>query len=409
MRPPHDQAAFVEWLATLVAAGPPRGRDARMLAAALDDALGHPHRVAPAVHIVGTAGKGSVGGLLTDRVVKGGWSVATHQSPHVHDVRERFLLDGSLPPWPLVLEAAAAVFVAVDVVQRAHGRPPSFFSVTTAMSWELGRRHAVDLFVTEAGIGGRHDATALLDRPDTLTVITAIGLDHIDILGSTVEEIAEEKAAVLAGRRLAVVGPQPHSSAASVVRRIALAHGVEVDEVDGSYVDWREEATAVVDAVAARLAAVLGAALPPVAPDERRFPPGRHEVIEVDGRRVVLDGAHNPLKLEALRRVLAIDGRAGCVIAAVARGKDLSGCAAALARLGAPVITIAFGADGSGRPSWPAEALAEAILAAGGDAAPAYSISDAVRQAHASTGQGETIVVTGSFLILAEVGAAVGR
>ncbi len=161
MIPLRDQGDFADWLESLLAETAPRGNDALGLSRALVDALGHPQRHAPAVHIVGTAGKGTVAALLTDRIVAAGISVATHQSPHVHDVRERFLVDGRRPDWSDVLPAAESVAGAVEDVRASQGRAPTFFAVTAALSWELGRRRGVDIFVTEAGIGGRLDATAV--------------------------------------------------------------------------------------------------------------------------------------------------------------------------------------------------------------------------------------------------------
>ncbi|MEZ5245415.1 MAG: hypothetical protein R2707_09990 [Acidimicrobiales bacterium] len=393
-----------DWLDRFVVASPPRGEDARELARALVDELGAPQRHAPAVHIVGTAGKGSVASRLTTRVVAGGLRVATHQSPHVYDVRERFLLDGQLPAWDLVAAAIEEVDDAVGAVVATRGRAPTYFAVTAALSWVLGRRHDVDVFVTEAGIGGRHDATAVLDRPDTLTVITHIGLDHVEVLGPTVEAIATEKAAVLAGREVAVLGPQADDRAVEVVRRAAIAAGVALHEVGGRHVDWRAAADATVDTVAPLLAAMLGRPVPAAEPEPM---PGRYEVRSVAGRRVVLDGAHNPDKLAALDVVLAGDVRPRCVIAGLGAHKDLAAGAAALAQLGGPVVAVGFGdRRGSAPSSWTPAELVDAVVAAGGMAEASASPVDAVRRALARTEPGDTIVVTGSFLVLGPVAEA---
>jgi dihydrofolate synthase/folylpolyglutamate synthase len=393
-----------DWLDGFVVASPPRGEIARQLARALVDELGSPQRHAPAVHIVGTAGKGSVAARLTTRLVAGGYRVATHQSPHVYDVRERFLLDGKLPAWDLVDAAIDEIDDAVANVVRTCGRAPTYFAVTAALSWVLGRRHDVDVFVTEAGIGGRHDATAVLDRSDTLTVITHIGLDHIEVLGPTVDAIATEKAAVLSGREVAVLGPQASDRAVEVVRGAATTAGVTLHEVRGAYPDWRAAADATVDVVAPLLAGMLGRAVPEAEPEPM---PGRYEVRSVADRRVVLDGAHNPDKLAALDIVLAGDVRPRCVIAGLGTRKDLSAGAAVLARLGGPVVAVGFGDRRVPAPSgWAPADLVDAIVAAGGSAEASSSPADAVRRALACTESGDTIVVTGSFLILAPVAEA---
>ena len=396
---PKRVSSFQAWLDGLVGAGSPRGEVGLQLSEELFAALGRPQDSAISVHVVGTAGKGSVVGLLTDRLVASGLRVATHQSPHVHDVRERFLLDGALPAWPVVLDAADAVMESAVEVTRRLGRPPSYFAATAAMAWELGRRHEAEIFVIEAGIGGRFDATNVIGRDDTITVVTAVGLDHVDVLGSTIEEIAAEKAAVLEGRSDVVLGPQPDGLAEAVVRRMAEGFGSVVHPVVGVFGDWKEEAMATVDVAAARVEERLARHIPSVA---MRLPPGRFESLDVGRRSLILDGAHNPMKLDALVRSLP-DRGVDCVVVAVGRGKNLDECAAALARLPAPMIATEFGPPRiveAGPRSWPASALAAALRRHGAAAEDAPTPELAATAALAATEAGDTILVTGSFLHL---------
>ena len=397
MRPQNSE----EWLAGFVVPDAPRGDEALALARALVDALGSPQRHAPAVHIVGTAGKGAVAERLTARLVAGGIGVATHQSPHVYDFRERFLINGEMPAWSAVDTAIEEVDAAVAEVRASAGRAPTFFAVTAALSWVLGRQHDVDVFVTEAGIGGRVDATAVLDRPDTITVITHIGLDHTDVLGSTIEAITGEKVAVMAGRRLAVLGPQSSNVVRRVVGEVSAAHSVELVEVGPVDGDWRAHADAIAEAASTLLAPIVGRRIP-VAPLESS--PGRLEERVVVDRLVILDGAHNPLKLNALHEALG-DREPAVVIAAVGAGKDLAGCAAAIASFGAPVLAVEFGGE-VGPRSRPAEAVVAAVTDAGGSASVADNPVDAVTQARGLTVSGDTILVTGSFLILSDIASA---
>lgn len=392
-----------DWLAGFVVPDAPRGADALVLARALVDALDSPQRHAPAVHIVGTAGKGAAALWLTSRLVAADFAVATHMSPHVHDIRERFLVDGELPPWSEVESAVEEVDAAVAAVEARHERRPTFFAVTAALSWVLGRRHDVDVFVTEAGIGGRVDATAVLDRPDTLTVVTHVGLDHTDALGSTVEAIAAEKAAVFEGRRVAVLGPQSSVAATGAVRRVALAQSVELIEVDPVDGDWRAQADATVEAASEVLASLLGREISSVEVGET---PGRMEECTVAERIVVLDGAHNEIKLRAL--VESMQGRSvSTVIAALGSGKDLERAAALLRAFAAPVVAMEFGGE-VGPRSWPAVELARALTDAGAESVVASSVTDAVSRALSSSSEGDTILVTGSFLILSDVLGAFG-
>jgi dihydrofolate synthase/folylpolyglutamate synthase len=386
----RTQDEATAWLYSLIRAHAPRGKAALEHSRELFGHLDNPQDLRPAVHVVGTAGKGSAAAAITSGLLAADESVATHLSPHVYDIRERFTVDARLPEWADVLEALNAVAAAADLMAT----PPTFFAATTATALELGRRFSVDRLVVEAGVGGRVDATNVFGRGDVLTVVTAIGLDHMDVLGETVEEIAKEKAAVLIGRHRAVLGPQPSEAAANAVRLIAQAEHVELVEVEPSG-DFRLDAVATADAALA----LLGH---PSAPGPQALV-GRFEQIELRGRRLVLDGAHNPMKLEAL--ATALPERAQLVIAAVGTGKDLDACAAAIAPLGKTVAAITFGPgpDEPGPRGWPIAELASALRATTACRVVETTTSELVGVVENESEPGDLVVVTGSFLHLAEV------
>jgi len=384
----QDEATL--WLHSLVRADAPRGKAAHESSTQLFRQLGNPQDALPAVHIVGTAGKGSVSAALTVGLLAAGESVAAHLSPHVYDLRERFTIDASLPDWTQVVEAVDAVAVAAARMTTA----PTFFAATTATAVELGRQCGADRLVIEAGIGGRVDATNVLGREDVLTIITAIGLDHTDVLGKTEQQIANEKAAVLAGRRQAVLGPQPSEAVAKMIRNVARVEDVELVEVDASG-DFQR------DAVATASAALALLGYPPVAAPATQA--GRLERVEIGGRRLIFDGAHNPMKLRALAAVL--DERAALVIAAVGAGKDLEACAAGLGSLGETVAATTFG-PGPAEPGprgWPIAALAAALRATNGPRVVESSISELNAVVENESEPGDLVIVTGSFLHLADV------
>lgn len=391
------------WLRTLVDPAGPRGPAAVERARALVAALDHPHRAAPAVHVVGTAGKGTVAALLTQRCAAAGVSTATHLSPHVHDIRERFQLDGSFPSDGQLAAAFARVRDVVTAMRTGDG-PPSFFAATAALSWEIGRSAGVDLFITEAGIGGRHDATIVLDRPDTVSVITAIGIDHADVLGDTVERIAVEKAGVVRGRRVAVLGPQPDRRAGETALRLAADAGVELVEV-APRGDVIADAVATVDAVASVLEREHGLRLPPVDPV---LPPGRLDRREIGGRRCMFDGAHNPMKLARLAEALRGDLRPAVALVALGAAKDLVGCARSIAGLGCPVVVTDFETGGGPRSHAP-DAVADALAAIGVEAVAAEDLHDAAAAVFRRAGAGEAVLVTGSFLFLHDAEQALAR
>ncbi len=410
-RPSIDQELFTAWLDRLAGSRPPRGAAGLNHARAFFDVLDNPQNFAPAVHIVGTAGKGTIAHLLTKRFTNRSMIVGTHMSPHVYDVRERFLLGGELPEWDLVLGAAEDVVSAAERVETITGRPPSFFAATAAMSWVVARRANADMLVVEAGIGGRYDATNVFERPDRVVVVTRIGIDHADVLGETAVEIATEKAAVIQGSAAVVLAPQSQADVEAEVMDAARSAGVDVVKVEcppGG--DWRAESAATAAAVEDL---ILGNSAP-VGPSTV-LPPGRMERIQVENRTFILDGAHNATKLAGLAESMRRDHPSGvnCVVAAIGRHKHLESCAEVLAAI-SPLAVVTSFASGSTKTdpvpqSWPADDLARAI--ADSPAAPrvvqSLDVIEAIEAAWANTSEGNVVLVTGSFLYLADARRAI--
>lgn len=408
--PPTDENEFRAWLGALAGSPARRGSDGLAHARGFFEILGEPQNRVPAIHVVGTAGKGTSAHLITRRLVASGLSVATHMSPHVYDPRERFLIDGNLPAWSDVIDAAGEVHRAVDQTRRSTGQAPSYFAITAAMSWVIGRRANTDILVIEAGVGGRNDATNVIDRPDRIVVLTAVGLDHVGVLGDTTREIAAEKVAVLPGCAKVVMAPQSDPVVIEVTSAAARAAHVEIVSPASPSGDWRldcDATAAAVESIVTGLPASSG--MPP------SLPPGRLETIEAGGRIFVLDGAHSPIKLGGLADVMRLDwpGRAGCVVAAIGRGKDLHACARALTRIAPMVVATSFDTDpgGTGRAprSWCAGELADAVarLSSSTRVLVDDDAREAVMLAHANSAAGDVVVVTGSFMYLAAARRAV--
>ena len=253
-----DPDSVEQWLLRFVQPDAPRGERARLASVQLLVRLDDPQDRVRAVHVVGTAGKGTVARLVAASLRAAGGSVGLHQSPHVHDIRERFMVADELPSWEEVVAAIEEIRPHADALAST-GEPPTFFALTTAIALVMARRAGTDWLVVEAGIGGRVDATNVFGRADVVTAVTAIGLDHTDVLGPTVTAIATEKTAVFAGRTTAVLGPQPSSEAVDVARATAAEHGVRLVEVAATN-DWRHDAEATATAIVLwrRLTAAVG-------------------------------------------------------------------------------------------------------------------------------------------------------
>ncbi len=178
-------------------------------------AMGHPERrLAPVVHIAGTNGKGSVLAMLRAGLEGGGARVQAYTSPHLARFHERIRLAGGLISEP-------ALSALLEECEAANGGLPiTFFEITTVAALLAFAREAADWTLLEVGLGGRLDATNVIDRP-ALTVITPVSYDHQQYLGETLGEIAFEKAGILKPGVACVVGPQEPEAAAVIAARAA--------------------------------------------------------------------------------------------------------------------------------------------------------------------------------------------
>ena len=164
----------------------------------LDKIFQHPHRKFRTIHIAGTNGKGSCSHLISAVLQKSGYKVGLYTSPHLKDFRERIRINGEM-----ISEEAVCEFVelAQPIIAELL---PSFFEITTAMAFRYFAMQNVDVAVIEVGLGGRLDCTNIID-PE-LSIITNISIDHTDLLGATLAEIATEKAGVIKPAKPAIIG-----------------------------------------------------------------------------------------------------------------------------------------------------------------------------------------------------------
>ncbi|MUV90059.1 dihydropteroate synthase, partial [Halapricum sp. CBA1109] len=329
---------------------PPRpGIDAtEALLATVDD----PHEDLRAVQIAGSNGKGSTARMVESTLREAGLSVGLYTSPHLDDVRERIRVDGRKITEGAVVEFAEAIRPYVTE-QAADGEPPTFFETLTALAlWEFDRQD-VDVAVLEVGIGGRLDATSVVDP--VASAVTSVTLEHTDVLGDTIEEIATDKAHVAPADRPLVTATE--GAARQAVEDTAgdlCTVGGEDDDVSVSY-EGIERAEGQVNlsgdgwSVAASLplvgrhqadnAGVAAALVRQVATvDEATLArglgnahwPGRFEVMSRDPL-VVLDGAHNPGSCQRVTETLsAFSFEDLHVVAGAMVDKDHRGIAAAL-------------------------------------------------------------------------------
>lgn len=179
-------------------------------------ALGAPQAGLPILHVAGTNGKGSVCAYLSSILTAAGYRVGRYTSPHLVSWCERICLDDR----PIDPQALYAVLEQVKAAIRSDRPIPTLFEVVTAAAWLYFYQQNVDVAVMEVGLGGRLDATNVLDRA-LVSIITSIDWDHWQNLGNSLEAIATEKAGILKPHCPAVVGQLPPEARGVVEKRIA--------------------------------------------------------------------------------------------------------------------------------------------------------------------------------------------
>lgn len=158
--------------------------------------LGNPQEQLPAVHVAGSNGKGSVCAFISSILTESGLRTGMFASPHLTDIRERFLINGEPCSKEQFLKAEQLVRQEVVKMQRDGMPHPTFFEYLFAVGMILFLQEGIQCAVLETGLGGRLDATNVVRRP-ILTIITSISLEHTEILGDTLEQIAAEKAGII--------------------------------------------------------------------------------------------------------------------------------------------------------------------------------------------------------------------
>lgn len=391
-------------------------------------AMGDPHRAAPVVHVGGTSGKGSTSVAIAAVLTAAGYRTLLHTSPYLQVATEKLQLDGRLvPAEPFAAGIAAVLAAAEGLGEGPIGYPELWMAL---IAWTM-RELAADAAVIEVGAGGRLDMTNVV-RP-AVSVITSVGLDHTETLGSTLAEIAWQKAGIVKpGAPVVTAVTEP--VALAVIEAEAAARGAELTVVrpgvdvvvDGDAggwaepVRWRDVATGAryAGGMAGGIQAVNGAtALATVRALRGRGwgigddavreglaagrLPGRLE--GMPGRAtVVLDAAHNPQKAAALAQDLAKSGRRCVGVVGVLAAKQaremLAELAPALRALVATQPTVI------GKRPLPAGELAAVAAEVGvGGVAVEPEPGAALERALATAGEGDVVLVTGSLYLIGEL------
>ena len=285
--------------------------------------LGNPHQRVPIIHIAGTNGKGSVCAYLSAILTAAGYRTGRYTSPHLVNWTERICIDGE----PISWENLQANLDDVEEAISADEPIPTQFEVFTAAAWQYFATQSVDIAVVEVGLGGRLDATNVCDSP-LATVIVSISRDHWQRLGSTLAEIAGEKAGILKAGVSAIAGPLPLEAANVVTHRatelqapltwvtpateISQTAGITTLSYDGieypqTLLGNHQRINSACAIATIQSLSTQGWTIPDTAITEGMATvrwPGRLQKAQWQGHALLIDGAHNPDAAKALRTYL---------------------------------------------------------------------------------------------------------
>lgn len=383
--------------------------------------LGNPERNLRCIHIAGTNGKGSTAAYLTAVLTAAGYKVGTFTSPYVRTFNERIAIGGVPVSDALLAEAVAAVKPHAEAMEDR----PTEFELITAVGFEIFKREAVDLVVLEVGLGGRYDSTNIIEKP-LCSVITGIALDHVQLLGNTLAEIAGEKAGIikagcptvcarLAPEAAEVIEAEAAKCASPLTKVDPERITVHADTLDGIVMDYTHRKNLrttliggyqprnialvceVIDALKNTLPVSEEAVYAGIAAAKW---PARFELLASEPP-VVFDGGHNEegvrAAIDTAKRVL---GDKVVILTGVMEDKAYDVMAGMIASVASEVFTL--------KPDNPrameAEALA-AVYRAHGVPATAYpTIADALQAAHArAKACGLPLLILGSLYLYKDI------
>jgi len=291
-------AESIDWLFSTQMFGIKLGLDGpRQL---LKEYLAFPAKGVTVIHVAGTNGKGSTCAMIDSIARACGRRTGLFTSPHLIDYRERIQVSGQ----QISEEACAEALTKLRAICERLETHPTFFEITLAVAMRWFRERECELIILETGMGGRLDATTAV--PADVAVIAPIGLDHTQWLGETLEAVAAEKAGIIVPEKPVVSSPQEPAaqrvlekeanerrSPLTFVAEPLLGYGIALP---GEHQAWNA-------ALAVEALHLAGIAL---SFDTIQYGlnavrwPGRFEIIENEGVRIVLDGAHNPHSAEVL-------------------------------------------------------------------------------------------------------------
>lgn len=419
-------------------------QEALQRAQALMTALGDPQNRVPVIHLAGTSGKGSTATILAAILHAHGQRVGLGLSPHVRHLLERVQVDGTPISEAEFCRVLGTMVPAITAMQQSEWGAPSFFEILIALSYQLFAEEGVDVVVMETGLGGRFDATNTVTRRDKIALFTSIDFDHTDLLGTTLDKIAAQKAGIIQpGNRvltylqstdaqrvieaecaaqeaqLTLFDPELALHAIAlypthVTFDLTLPEGKQLRGLHLALTGAHQAENAGLAITAAQLfLRGMGRDL-----DERGLRhaltqltlPGRMDQRTWRDVRIIIDGAHNPQKMHALMDALTAlyPGQRFIFVVALKQGKDHKTILAQLLPLAVHLVLTRFDNQEQGMPLQAADPIELAAQVSRAAAVPISVVPELATALDFAVKLARTlippppIVVTGSLYALAE-------
>lgn len=317
---------------------------------AISTHLGNPEKKFQSIHIAGTNGKGSTATKIAEGLYLAGHKVGLFTSPHISTFRERIQINHQL----IEKEAIISYLKQIQEVEKALGLQATFFELTTLIAFLHFAKENVDWAAVETGLGGRLDATNIL--VPKLSIITSISFDHMEILGSSLEAIAGEKAGILKHKIPLLIGPHVPIDP---IQKTALKKDSPLFKVEGNFDTFDEENSAIakkaLEYLRVKKQKILGAIA--------KRPPCRIETFTETAYSfpVVLDVAHNPDGLTRLFKSLKtlFPQDRFSVILGLSKSKDIYSCLKIVAKEAQAIYLVEASSPRAATSSFLSQALTD--------------------------------------------------
>jgi dihydrofolate synthase/folylpolyglutamate synthase len=393
----------------------------------LMEAIGSPHLKLQAIHIAGTKGKGSTSAMLESILRRAGFRTGLYTSPHLIHVEERIRVNGR----EIGRSELARSILEIGGIAEKNGIPCTTFELLTATAFSWFEAMKVDIAVLETGMGGRLDATNVIPSP-LICVLTSIGLDHIEILGSTIGEIAREKAGIIKPGSTVICSPQRPEAMAEIekaademrARVVAVGRDIMYDLISsdrrGPVINFHgirsryegvrigllgshqaENAAVAIASVEELIGRGYDIKEEAIREGLRKVKwPGRLQIV---GKRpyIVLDGAHNPDSMEKLVRALdeVFPGVRRIAIFGAMKDKDIRGMISLLRPAISYLIATRIKSQRSAGQSDISSLAKELGIT---DICETSELSEAMERAYKISNPDDLILITGSLYLVGE-------